>query len=490
MKIQYLYPSLKGFGYLFLLGCLILTASCNTTTQEIGLPLGSTYDGGSTGFGSGCFCHLEEELHNLEMIPEKIKFQARLALLEYMDPEDIDRQLEFVAFKSYTEAPKIKKNKLKYCRYTMHYIRHIDNGVLSSLGIRLMFDNEQEYKSQYGFGNIRADAPNKTYISKTALDNILKKHNYSRYDKVSLQLPSDGVPRLIFTKNTIFTKKTIFRKKIGVIKPSSKATVNLQTGEFNSKEEWKKATATNFSLLPRYGGGKKISEHIVKYQAFIDSMLQDGKTPRLASKELTIQASQYLANRKPKEAMTLCNQAYLIDSTNTDVYLYFGNILKFVDPDNRTLRTDATYWYETGIALDSNNVDLLRVLANEEYMSLVRQRGFCNSERNKTKCQAIFDKAEAYYFRAIALAPTHLETMNSLANFYTKNGKFKDAEAYYFKSLELSPGHLETINGLTMMYIDKQDCNKALAYHKKYENRQGCRSLQHIESYLKRCNAI
>ena len=491
MKIQYLYPSLKGFGYLLLLGCLVvLTVSCNNTPQNIGLPIGSTYDGGSIDIE--CIYPYTEELHEFEMIPEKIKLQAKMALLEYLEPDEIDRQLEFVAFKSYAESSKLKEHKLK-CAYSMHYIRHIDNGVILSLGVRLIFDKDQEYKSQYGFGNLNADSPNKNYISKSTLKKILKKNNFSRYDKVALQLLPNDVPSLIFTKNAIYTKRTIFRKKIGVFKRRSVARVNLRTGEFNSKEEWRKATATNFNLLPRYGGGKRISEHMVKYQFFIDSMLQDGKTRRSASKELTMQA-KYLAKKKPKEAMTLCNKAYLIDSTNADVYLCFGNILKPLNlGPNSTRPTNVTYWYETALALDSNNVDLLRFLANEESMSLVRQRdlfGYSYDESNKTKCQAIFDKAEAYYLKAIALAPKHLETMNSLAKFYTKNGKFKNAETYYFKSLELSPGDFETINDLTMMYIDKQDCKKVLAYYKKYKTHGGPRNLQRIKTFLKGCNAI
>ena len=60
-----------------------------------------------------------------------------------------------------------------------------------------------------------------------------------------------------------------------------------------------------------------------------------------------------------------------------------------------------------------------------------------------------FDKAEAYYLRALEirerLASAHPEayesdvadTLNSLANLYYETQRFNDAEAYYLRALEI-----------------------------------------------------
>lgn len=229
------------YAFLWLAACLILTSSCKNNSSEDQLPLSMSY-----GYVSDrC---LFNEIRNFKEVPEKLKLQARQVLLKYMEPSEIDSQLEFLRLKIH--------EKCEYGNrwpYTIRYIRHLNNGIISSLSFVLYFDKDQNFVEEKGLPDVEYDPRFKNYISKNTLNKILKTHNFADYDQVRLDyLLSKGFYGSYFLT---FTRKNKKRKKKN-LGHRSKASVNLHTGEFKSKDEWNKFTATNFSLIPRYGGGK------------------------------------------------------------------------------------------------------------------------------------------------------------------------------------------------------------------------------------------
>lgn len=423
MKILSLYKFSFISASLLLAACLILASSCKEPPVKYQLPVSDC----QKDVQSPCEF---EEIRNFDRVPEKIKSQARAALLKFMDSVELDRQIEFIKFKFYEDCPELELHGQRYIPYKMHFVRHFDTPVITSLCLNLSFNIEQEYLGCWGLGNINHDPRYKNYLSKATLDSILQVHNYLDYTGVQSSYNGSRHELRFYKKEKL---------KDGYRRHKSSATVNLHTGEFNSKEEWNEATAININLLPKYGTAEKTPAQLEEHRQFIDSMLQDGQTPRAASAKLIEKATKFLNDRKPKKAMPLFNQAYLLDSTNANVYWGFG-MLSYKDLDQ-----DAKSWFDIGLALDSANVNLIRAYGRYEWNRFAfydekrsdpdfRNMMGIDSTWYAEKADQKFDLAEGYFLKALALAPDHLKTMSNLADLYLDKVECENAKAYYEKS--------------------------------------------------------
>lgn len=87
--------------------------------------------------------------------------------------------------------------------------------------------------------------------------------------------------------------------------------------------------AEDIRMLPKYGGVQKSKEQLAADKDFLDEILSEDKyrdNKRLASDELIKIGFDYLYKGDVKTAMYRFNQAYLVDSTNTDIYWGFGGV--------------------------------------------------------------------------------------------------------------------------------------------------------------------
>ncbi len=467
MRVDYFYQSPLKYVFLLLGVCLLVISSCKETEEAKEarvakqlLPL-SVVDKLVEDV-----CPFKE-IFNYEEIPEKIRSEAETALLKFMYSADIDRQIEFVKFRSHKKCEKKEPSGGIPHPYSMHYIRHVDNEIISSVAIRLNFNVDKEFtwKSGLASSEIENDPRYKNYISKISLDSILKSHNYLDYDKVNISVGSYGI-------QTLGLKQKYKRNKNGmIIRRESRASVNLHTGEFNSINEWRKETATNFDLIPKYEGGESIPVQIEKHRHLIDSLLQDGQTPRSASDKLINEGMQYLKDRKAKQAMSLVNLAYLVDSTNANVYWGFGRVSSSYSDTHPFSEID-TKWYDIGLSLDSNNVNLIRASAGNKFRNSYSRAHISNiakrdSIREENRRSKSFKEAERLYLKAIALVPGHVGTINSLASLYEKQNRIKDAEEWYLKALAISQEDVRTLDNLVSLYLDQDDCKSAIAYYEK-----------------------
>lgn len=420
---------------------LFLFASCSENVPKYQLPV----EGKEIGVRSPCDY---VEFTNRSKVPHKIMEEARKAFKEFLTPNEIDEQLEFSKFRIYEKCDKLVSSNQLYIKYMMYYKRNFNNEILSSISFKMNFNEDQTYKGQWGLGE-SSYKPIKDYlISKLVLDSILESNNFAIYKNVFLEF--DGREyELRFSKPKNSEK---------FWNSDSYATVNIHTGEFNSREEWEKATATNISLLPKYGGINRSSKKLEKDVEFINSLIGNGRTNSEASEYLISQASDQL-NSNPKKAMHLFNQAYLLDSTNANVYWGFG-ILAIKGNDYRS-----DFWYDKGIQLDSNNINILRGYGHNAWYQF-------RSFKNRYSGKEMTDKEKSRE-----------------EEFQTQ--RFERAENYFLKVLSISPGHVKTMINLADLYLDRIDCENAKEFYMKSKSLRNNCSAQCFESQLeKKCGVL
>lgn len=96
-------------------------------------------------------------------------------------------------------------------------------------------------------------------------------------------------------------------------------------GQQMTSEQWEEEAKTNIRLLPKYGNVQKTEAQKKADKEFIESALKQDSTNRKASDHLISLGFNNLY-RDIKTAMYRFNQAYLLDSTNTDIYWGFGGV--------------------------------------------------------------------------------------------------------------------------------------------------------------------
>ena len=120
-----------------------------------------------------------------------------------------------------------------------------------------------------------------------------------------------------------------------------------------TSEQWNEEAKTNIRLLPKYGYAIKTEGQKASDKEFIETTLKQYPTNRKASDHLIELGFKYLYN-DIKTAMYRFNQAYLLDSTNTDIYWgYAGVYMTLGNLEN------AQKQYLEGLSIDPKNTHLL-----------------------------------------------------------------------------------------------------------------------------------
>jgi hypothetical protein len=99
-------------------------------------------------------------------------------------------------------------------------------------------------------------------------------------------------------------------------------------------DQWNEQAKTNIRLLPKYGYAIKTDDQKKADQEFIAAALKQDSTNRRASNHLIRLGFQYLYSDITK-AMYRFNQAYLLDSANSDIYWGYGGRCKKHSSTNR-----------------------------------------------------------------------------------------------------------------------------------------------------------
>jgi tetratricopeptide (TPR) repeat protein len=188
-------------------------------------------------------------------------------------------------------------------------------------------------------------------------------------------------------------------------------------------DEWKKESFINKRLLPRYGHLPKTEAEIKSDSSFVKQIISklQFKTRREASNHLIKLGFDYYYRDDLKTAMYRFNQAYLLDSTNSDDYWGYGAVyMRF------GLLGLAADQYEAGLKIDSTNTHLWTDYATmrlAQYYRLDYEEGL--------------DTAIIYLHKSYLINPKDVNTVYKLSICYWSKNKCKEAWKYYDECIAL-----------------------------------------------------
>ena len=195
--------------------------------------------------------------------------------------------------------------------------------------------------------------------------------------------------------------------------------------------EWRTKAFQDLRLLPRFGDTPKTAEQRESDADFERLMLANGASHRECSDRLIVLGFELLGSGDLTHAMFRFNQAFLMDTTNSDIYRGYGAF--FMAMDNTTL---AHTMFRAGLSIDPSNTRLLKEEATTylaEYHDLKK-----NDPDGATKA---LDGATTTLQRAVDVDPEDATTAYKLAVCHLYRNECAEARRDLARSLELGgPG--------------------------------------------------
>jgi tetratricopeptide (TPR) repeat protein len=251
-------------------------------------------------------------------------------------------------------------------------------------------------------------------------------------NQIQLKLPSN---------KTIYDKRAGFYCNLNLMKQFTYGILALlfalQSFAQPSFEDWETESKTNKRLLPRYGLLPKNEREIAADSSYIAQMMgqPEFKTRREASARAIQLGWDYYYKLDFKTAMYRFNQAYLLDSTNTDIYSGYGAIYMGMH------RYDlASEQYKMGLSKDPSNPHLLTDLATyylDQYYSLAFMPKSDVVQDPKAAAQPHLDSAISLLNRSYAIDNKDVNTAYKLSICYYNNGDCSNAWKYYDVAMAL-----------------------------------------------------
>ena len=191
-------------------------------------------------------------------------------------------------------------------------------------------------------------------------------------------------------------------------------------GQQMNWEEWEKESQTNIRLLPKYGNVEKTEKQKESDNEFIETILKQDSTHRKGSDHLIDLGFKYLY-RDIKTAMYRFNQAYLLDSTNTDIYWGFGAVYMTLGKYEK-----AKEQYEEGLKIEPENTHLLT-----DYGTYLMAQYYELKPIDEENALANLDSAITYMTKSYKLDPEDQNTTFKLSILYWNKGDCENAWKYY-----------------------------------------------------------
>ena len=191
-------------------------------------------------------------------------------------------------------------------------------------------------------------------------------------------------------------------------------------GQQMTWEQWEKESQTNIRLLPKYGNTEKTKEQKEADKEFIALILKQDSTLRKGSEHMVNLGFKYLY-RDIKTAMYRFNQAYLLDSENTNIYLGFGAIYMTLGQYQK-----AEEQYKEGLNKEPNNTHLLT-----DYGTYFMAQYYALEPVEKEIALQNLDSAIAYMTKSYKLDPTNQNTTFKLSILYWNKDECENAWKYY-----------------------------------------------------------
>lgn len=184
-----------------------------------------------------------------------------------------------------------------------------------------------------------------------------------------------------------------------------------------SYSEFEKEAKINKRFQPKFGNFAKNEDEISADKAFIEKATEEYGSREKASEAMVMAGYQAL-KKDPREAMINFNQAYLLDSSNADIYWGYGQL----------------------------------------YYSFKQHR-----------------KAKRYYEEGLQHNPKSTMILNSLGSncigMYEQDGDeahLNDGVKPLQSSFMIDPAKAETSQLLTEIFVEMRNCEKARKYYQVY----------------------
>jgi tetratricopeptide (TPR) repeat protein len=188
-----------------------------------------------------------------------------------------------------------------------------------------------------------------------------------------------------------------------------------------SYQEWKEETKTNIRLLPKYGNILKTDKQKKADNELINTIVKEQGTKRKGSEAMINRGFDYLYRGDTKTAMYRFNQAWLLDSTNVDVYWGFGAVYHSLQQYALAMAQ-----YDDGLRLDPNNSKIITDKATIYLIDFQK-----NNDTNKLK------DAIRLFEQSYALDSKNQNTLFKLSVSHFLNNDCKKARRYYNECITL-----------------------------------------------------
>lgn len=178
------------------------------------------------------------------------------------------------------------------------------------------------------------------------------------------------------------------------------------------------------NLLPMFGNLVKCPEQLEADKTFIAAMDKDFDGDRKkAAEDRVARAWDFYHQRDEKTAMKRFNQAWLLDSTNADVYWGFGSLM-----GNQKNEEEALLMFKKSLRLNPGN-DIVLASAGQAHGSIYMKGG---DSTNLDSC--------IYYFgRSYDINPSNGKATSGLTIAYTEAMEADSAKKYLAITDKIDP---------------------------------------------------
>jgi len=178
------------------------------------------------------------------------------------------------------------------------------------------------------------------------------------------------------------------------------------------------------NLLPMYGNAVKCPEQLELDKRFIETADKDfGGDRKKATEDQIARAWRYYEQRDEKTAMKRFNQAWLLDSTNADVYWGFGSLL-----GNQEKEEEALLMFKKSLRLNPANA-IVWASAGQAHGSIYMNGGEGDN----------LDSCIYYFRRSYELDPSNGKTISKSTIAYTEAMEADSAKKYLAITDKIDP---------------------------------------------------
>jgi Tfp pilus assembly protein PilF len=195
-------------------------------------------------------------------------------------------------------------------------------------------------------------------------------------------------------------------------------------GQQMTSDDWKQQSKTNIRLLPKYGLVKKTEHQKESDKKFISDTIEQEQfkgNNKNASNHMIMLGFTYLNRGDSKTAMYRFNQAYLLDSTNVEIYWGYGAFFMSIGSYG-----EAAMQYVEGLKLEPTNTHLLT-----DYGTYFMAQYYGLQPIDKTEALMNVDSAISYMTRSYKLDKGDMNTTYKLSICSWLKGDCDNAWQYY-----------------------------------------------------------